>query len=234
MSTAVVVPPPNSSSVMRRMPRLTAQARQLLTAVNLHYAGVAALVVLDLYLLVHLLFVWQALGSSGPEALSQQRTMLTAANIAGRPLQGIDAKVADSTAQANAFYAQRLPYAQSQVLTELGVLTKREGVRFSRAQYLYAPVLSREYALTDVRIDASISGDYRSVVGFINALERDRMFFSILGITLTGQQTGQVNLRLRLLTYLRLPGPDEGTTDLPPAETDSTAPASATPAGGVQ
>ena len=46
MSSAVVVPPPNSSSVMRHVPRLTSQARNLLTAVNLHFAGVAALGVL--------------------------------------------------------------------------------------------------------------------------------------------------------------------------------------------
>jgi hypothetical protein len=38
---------------------------------------------------------------------------------------------------------------------------------------------------------------------FINSLERDKMFFVIYGVTLTGQQSGTVNLRLRLATYLR-------------------------------
>jgi hypothetical protein len=40
-------------------------------------------------------------------------------------------------------------------------------------------------------------------VQFINALERDKMFFVIDGVTLNGQQSGTVNLRLRLTTYLR-------------------------------
>ncbi len=234
MSTIALVPPPNSTSVLRRVPRLTARARQLLTAVNLHFAGVAALSVLSLYLLAHLLLVWQALTSSGPEALAQQRTMLTAAQISGRPLEGIGAKLAASTEAADAFSLNRLPYAVSQVATELGTVTAREGVRLGRVQYVYAPVLAEPYALTEVRMDASISGDYRSVVGLMNALERDRLFFCILGITLTGQQTGQVNLRLRLVTYLRSPGDAETTAELPaptpPADADGTA----TGTGGVQ
>ena len=232
MSTAVAVPPPNSSSVMRRVPRLTARARQLLTAVNLHFAGVAALSVLALYLLVHLLFVWQAVNASGPEALAQQRTLLRAAQIAAKPLQGIDEKLALSTAQADAFYAHRLPYRYSQMLTELGSLTARNGVRMPRVQYNYGPVLAGPYALTEIRLDASVSGDYRPVVGFINAVERDKLFFVILNLTLTGQQTGQVNLRLRMVTYLRAPLPGEGAAELPPASTPADTPsgAPATPA----
>ena len=38
---------------------------------------------------------------------------------------------------------------------------------------------------------------------FINGLERSKTFFLITGLTLTGQQGGLVNLRLRLITYLR-------------------------------
>ena len=57
--------------------------------------------------------------------------------------------------------------------------------------------------LMEERIDARLSGDYRSLVRFINSLERDKMFFVITGLTLTGQQTGMVNLRLRLTTYVR-------------------------------
>lgn len=231
MSSVALVPPPNSSSVLRRVPRLTARARQLLTAVNIHFAGVAALVVLDLYLLAHLLFVWQALGASGQEAIAQQRTMLTAAHIAAKPLDGIDAKLATSTEGADAFYQHRLPYATSQVAAELGAVTTREQVRLGRVQYAYLPVLSGKDALTQVSMDASVSGDYRPVVGLVNAIERDRMFFVITGITLTGQQTGQVNLRLRLVTYLRAPGPDEASSELPAVAPDADA---APSAGGVQ
>jgi hypothetical protein len=86
-------------------------------------------------------------------------------------------------------------------------------VHWTRAQYAYSPALSGSDALTEVRVDASVSGDYRPIVQFINAMERDRMFFLIYSINLTGQQTGQVNLRLRLSTYLRAPQGDETTTE---------------------
>ena len=59
--------------------------------------------------------------------------------------------------------------------------------------------------LTEAKVDASLSGDYRQLVQFINSLERDKMFFLINGVTLTGQQVGTVGLRLRLTTYLRSP-----------------------------
>jgi hypothetical protein len=82
-------------------------------------------------------------------------------------------------------------------------LTKKAGVRFTGAQYVPEPVLAGSAGeLTEVRIDARLSGDYRPLVQFINSLERDKMFFAIKGVTLTGQQTGTVNLRLRLTTYL--------------------------------
>ena len=225
MSSVAAIPPPNSSSVLRRIPRLTGQARQLLTAVNLHFAGVAALIVLNLYLLAHLFFAWQAVTASGPDAIAQQRILLAGARIAGKPLEGIDAKLATSTEGADSFYEHRLPYAYSQVAAELGVLTKRSGVRLARVQYAQAPVLSGTNALTQVSMDASVSGDYRPVIGLINAIERDRMFFVIAGITLTGQQTGQVNLRLRIVTYLRAAKADEATAELPvaaDAEPDAT------------
>jgi len=48
-------------------------------------------------------------------------------------------------------------------------------------------------------------------VQFINGLERDKMFFLIRGVTLTGQQSGTVGLRLGLTTYLRAPVGTENT-----------------------
>jgi type IV pilus assembly protein PilO len=83
-------------------------------------------------------------------------------------------------------------------------LTKKQGVRLTRSQDIYPPVLVGSAGeLTEMRIDASLSGDYRPLVQFINSLERDKMFFLIDTVTLTGQQSGTVNLRLHLKTYLR-------------------------------
>jgi type IV pilus assembly protein PilO len=233
MSTTVIVPPPNSSSLRRRVPRLTGQARALLTAMNLHFAGVAALVVLDLYLLAHLFFVWQGLNSRSVDAIDQQRVEVRSAELAAKPLRGLDKKLVLSTTQADQFYRQRLPYAYSQVAAELGALTQRAGVHLTRVQYAQTGVLSGSDALTEVRMDASVSGDYRPIVEFINSAERDKLFFLINGINLTGQQTGQVNLRIRLTTYLRAPDAQESTAELPVPGANLTGRV-AQPAGGTR
>ena len=231
MSSAAIIPPPNSSSIherVRRVPRLTARARALLTAMNLHFAGVAALSVLALYCIVHLFLVWQGVQATNAAAIDNERVQLKAAVIAAQPLRGLDAKLITSTQDADAFYQKRLPYAVSQVAAELGILTKREGVRLTRTQYAYSTQLSGSDALTEMRIDASISGDYRPIVQFINAAERDKLFFVINSINLTGQQTGQVNLRVRLTTYLRAPNAKEA------SDTAAIADTNAQPDGGVQ
>jgi len=221
MSTTVIVPPPNSSSLERRVPRLTARARAMITTMNLHFAGVAALVLLDLYLILHLIFVWQALSANNADALDQQRVQLIAAQMAAKPLRGLDVKLGKSTEDADTFYKTRLPYADSQVAGEIGVLTRKEGVRWTHAQYAYSPVLGGKDALEQISIDASVSGDYRPVVQFINAIERDKIFFVINSVNLTGQQTGQVNLRIRLTTYLRPANENELTAEMPTAAAET-------------
>lgn len=220
--TAMVTPPPNSSVPERMVPRLTARARSLMTALNLHLAGVAVLGLLVLYLIVHLIFLWQGLSANNADALDQQRVQLIAAQISAKPLRGLDTKLVASTHDANAFYETRLPYANSQVLAEVGALTRKAGVRWTHAQYAYTPQLSGNNSLMQMSIDASVSGDYRPIVEFINAVERDKLFFVINGINLTGQQTGQVNLRIRLTTYLR-PATSGEISDEVPAATASDA-----------
>jgi hypothetical protein len=141
------------------------------------------------------------------------------------PLRGIDAKVATSTKDADEFYADRLPYAYSEVVAELGRLTQKTNVHLANVQYAQAPVLTGDYALTELHMDASVSGDYRPIVEFINSLERDKLFFLVKRINLSGQQTGMVNLRIPLVTYLRAPNAKEAASQ-PPAGT--------APAGGAQ
>ena len=206
MSTSLA---PQPAGTTRSVHGLMERGRAVMTPLNLHFAGVAILVLLDLYLIMHLVFVWQGLSSNNADAVDQQRVQLTAARLAAQPLRGLDKKLVTSTGDANAFYQTRLPYATSQVVAEIGVLEHKEGVHWTRAQYAYTPVLSGKDALTQVSMDASVSGDYRPIVQFINTIERDKLFFVINGINLTGQQTGQVNLRIRLTTYLRPPDAKE-------------------------
>lgn len=208
-------------TVMTKRPVATRQVTQrmrgLLNLLNLHFAGVAVLGLVNLYLLAHMAFAWSAASSRNTAALEQQTVAMKTAEIAKKPLEGLDNKLALATINADNFYKQRLPFADSQMVGELGALAKKQGVKLTRTGYTYAPVMAGSAgALTEVRMDASLSGDYRPLVLFINSLERDKMFFLIDGVTLTGQQSGTVGLRLRLTTYLRPPvGPEGAEKNVP-------------------
>jgi len=180
------------------------RARSLLSALNLHWTGVGLLALLNLYLLAQMGFLWHAASNHNADAMSQQSIALKTAEIAAQPLRGLDAKLARATEEADNFSRQRLPASDSEVAGELGILTKKQSVRLTRAQYFHDPVLAGSAGeLTEVRIDATLSGDYRPLVHFINSIERDNLFFVIKTETLTGQQSGTVNLRLGMTTYER-------------------------------
>jgi len=196
-----------------------------LTPVNLHWAGVGLLVAVNLYVLVRMGLLWHESGNYSPTAMSEQRVEKKTAEIAAVPMRGMDTKLATATAEADRFYRDRLPGSYSGVAAELGALTKKAGVRLTRVQYSPQQVLvGLPGELTEVRMDATLAGDYRPLMEFINSLERDKMFFVIQAVTLTGQQSGTVNLRLRLTTYLR-PGAPDG-----PPPTEETAAAEGGPA----
>jgi hypothetical protein len=212
------------SAVLERMRGAQERTQTLLTKRNLYYAGVAVLVVVNLYLLTQMVFAWNAARTQNAEAIDRQTVAMKTAEIAKKPLEGLDDKLTAATVDANKFYDKRLPYADSEVAAELGALAKKQGVKLTRAQYAYTPVMEgREGALTELRVDASLNGDYRPLVLFMNSLERDKTFFVINAVSLTGQQGGMVGLRLRLTTYLRPPTEKEASTNGAPSSVDSAA-----------
>lgn len=180
------------------------QVREWMSPLNVHVAVGALLLLANLWLLVHLVILGFGGGASGAQAVIDARAQQATADLAARPLRGLDTKLLTSQEQAKHFYTSRLPYGYADVATELGALRQRTGVRLSRGQYVQAAPVN---GLTEVRMDYALTGEYKPLALFINGLERDRMFFLIQNITLSGQQNGLVNLRLRIGTYLREPMP---------------------------
>jgi hypothetical protein len=166
---------------------------------NVHIAAVAVLAIANLVLLVQLGLAWHTLRRDRPEELALKQTDLRMAELQAKPLRNLPERVADSTKGATHFYDGRVPGADSAILSELGALAAKANVRMSRGQYAFAPVL---HDVTEVRMDETVGGEYADLMRFINSVERDKMFFVINGLTLTGQQGGLVNLRLKVTTYL--------------------------------
>ncbi len=171
----------------------------LFSLLNLHFAGVAVLLILNLVLGIRLFLAWNTLRASSPDELARQQIAYRALELQTRPLHNLPAKVVSARTQAEDFYTQRFPAAYSTITANLDELATKYSVRRTRTSYVQTPGVS---GLAEVRIDTSLSGEYAPLMHYINGLERSKTFFIVTGLTLTGQQGGLVNLRLRLTTYL--------------------------------
>ena len=173
---------------------------RLASPLTWHIAGFAVLLVLAIVLAVRLGLDWAAMNSNSGQVLAGKQIQLKALEIQTAPLRGLDQRVEKSREQIDGFYKKRIPFNYSVISSHIGELAVSSGVRLSRVQYAQGKPGS---ALTEISMDAGISGDYGAIMRFINSLERDQIFFIIRGMSLTGQQGGLVNLRLRVSTWLR-------------------------------
>lgn len=177
-------------------------AKVRFTARHWHYALVGVLVLVNLVLGVRLAYAWRRAQAGDAAQLQQREIQYRAMQLKTKPLRGLDKKIVQAKLDQQAFYDKRFPATDSDVLQELGALAIKNNVLLSREQYAYGKLNQGVY---ETRMDASLSGDYAPIVRFINGLERDKMFFLIDGIALSGQQNGIVSLRMRLTTFLRSP-----------------------------
>jgi type IV pilus assembly protein PilO len=173
-------------------------ARKRLTIV----AGI--LVALDLAAAVFLVSPLGRSRSARQVEYEQARLELLTKMRDAVPLRGMDKKLDVARQQIAAFYRDRFPAQYSAVSSELGKVASATGVRIS--QISYDPKPAEVPNLQQVAINANLDGDYLQVVKFINALERDRMFFMVDSLTLAQEQGGMVRLQMRLETYLRSEG----------------------------
>jgi Tfp pilus assembly protein PilO len=188
-----------------------------------HYAGLGALIVLVIVLGVRLGMDWNATNENSPDALMSKQVQLKALDLRTAPLRGLDKRVAESRAQMLAFYAKRIPANYSLIATRVGQLEVSSGVRLSRMLYTQG---APSGDLTEISLDAGVSGTYPQIMKFVNGLERDQTFFVVRAMTLTGQQGGQVNLRIKVSTWLRAADAAQSglpTTSSEPAPADATA-----------
>ncbi|HET7442867.1 MAG TPA: GspMb/PilO family protein [Terriglobales bacterium] len=117
------------------------------------------------------------------------------------PLRGMDQKVVLAREEIDDFYKERFPAQDSAIFGEIGRVAAQNGVKVEQAK---SKVEDPEPVdLRPVTVEVDLSGNYLQLVRFINALERDRMFFIINSVTLGAEQTGNVKLQMKLETYLK-------------------------------
>ncbi|MGC2109013.1 MAG: hypothetical protein WA655_05810 [Candidatus Korobacteraceae bacterium] len=161
---------------------------------------VVALAVIDLVCVGYLLSPAGRSRQARQRDYHELREQLTAKQQEVLPTRGMDQKLVQASKDINTFYDHRLPARYSAISEELGKIAADTGVQYSGVRY--DEKSSPLDGLRKLNIEIALSGSYLQEVKFINALERDPMFFLIDGIAL-GEQQGAVRLQLKLETYLR-------------------------------
>ncbi len=135
------------------------------------------------------------------EQLGQMEKQLLLKTRQVQPLIGFDTKIKVARQQIDKFYDVRLPARDSAISESLGRVATESGVKIEH--FGYAMQDPEPVGLQPILIDASLSGNYLQLVRFINALERDQLFFIVDSVQLVGQQSGVVRLQMKLETYLK-------------------------------
>lgn len=171
-------------------------------------SAIVALAVVDLGALIYLALPYRA-GASQPaqvqQAAEEEFRQVSRTTV---PLRGIDQKLTQAQKDDAAFMATRLPSRYSDVVEELGKLAQANHIAITGVAYKTTP--DKVLDIIDLEMHAGLDGQYVNVMKFMNAVERDKMFFIIDSVGLTGARdqkagAGEVRLDMKLDTYLRSP-----------------------------
>jgi len=161
--------------------------------------AIAVLLAVDIVAAVVLFSPLVGSERSRPEQLDQLWRELQQKTRAAEPLRDVNGKIITARQQIDDFYKNRLPAQDSAIYEELGKLAGQSGVRIGQIRSKAKDTES--VGLRPVEISADFSGGYLQLVRFINALERDPLFFIVDSVQLGGEQGGVVKLQLKLETY---------------------------------
>ncbi len=140
-------------------------------------------------------------GSADHRQQELQQSWLQLKSRESAPWRGLDKKIPLAQRQIEDFYHDRFPAEDSSIAADLGKLASQTGVRMSAERYTHKD--SDVEGLQRVEIEADLSGNYLQLVRFINALERNRLFFIVDSLELGSEQNGVVKLQIKVETYLR-------------------------------
>ncbi len=163
----------------------------------------ALLIMAAVDLLAVIVYVSPLVGSAEMrmQTIHQSQAELTAKTKQVAPLKDLPQKVRLANHEIADFYKKRIPQQDSQIPAEFGKLASANSVAIEQVKYkLTEGTLGN---LQPVEVDADLAGNYTALARFINALERDDMFFIINSITLGGEERGPVKLNLKLDAFLR-------------------------------
>src|SRR5258706_9785991 len=115
--------------------------------------------------------------------------------------QEIRGRIPSIQKDCDAFEQSLIPESAgySTVTADLGSLAAKSGLQLNSRAFNPKAVKGRD--LTELDIDAQVTGDYRGVVRFLNELQRSTNFYAVEGLSARGGQRGTLQVSLRIYTY---------------------------------
>jgi type IV pilus assembly protein PilO len=141
-------------------------------------------------------------GDSRKQEMQQLATEERSKTKQVEPLRGLDQKVKVANQQIDQFFKERVPARGSAISEELGKVASQSGVKIGQVKYDTKD--PEPVGLAPMQIEVNCQGDYLQLVRFINALERDKVFFIVNSVVLGDAQGGTVKLQMKLETYLKM------------------------------
>lgn len=170
-------------------------------------AGLGLLVAADIALAA---YSWRLASSprTPKQQLAQERSKLELLQADIRRAQSIREKIPATQLDCDKFEHSLKPVSvgYSSISTELGAVAAKSALRIDDLAFKQKSIPSRGLDVVD--IDATVAGDYVSVVRFLNGLQRSENLYEVDGLSLSSDSqnrapTGQVRVLVHMKTYFR-------------------------------
>jgi Tfp pilus assembly protein PilO len=94
----------------------------------------------------------------------------------------------------------------SAVRSELGGTARKSGILIEDLSFKRTEITNR--GMTEITIDATVNGNYKSVIGFLNGLQRSANLYAVESLTLASENANQgsaniIKVALHVKTYFR-------------------------------
>ena len=89
----------------------------------------------------------------------------------------------------------------SSVRSELGATAKKNGIQLEDLTFKETKIANR--GMTEVVLDATVSGDYVSMIGFLNGLQRSANLYQVDSLTLASENANQASNVIKVVLHVR-------------------------------
>ncbi len=170
-------------------------------------AGMGLLIAADLGLAF---YSWQL--ASAPHTPKQEldsgRLQLKVLKADIERARGIRDRIPAVQKECDQFEQALLPAstASSGVAADLGAIAKKAGLQIVAVTFKQTDIAKRH--MSEVAIDATVNGEYGSVVRFVNGLQRSNSLYVLDGLTLASETrnngaSGAIRVSLHVRTFFR-------------------------------